>query len=118
MPRFEVGMMWNARGWVNTPDTVHFMALPIAMKFPIELEKDVELELGLGGEPEFTLFGADPHKYFMMGVFGTVGISVDFKAFVFDFDLRYNVGLDDVSSFYPGSRSRDVQVLAGLLWHF
>lgn len=118
LPRFELDVMWNARGWVNTQDTVNYLAFPFLIKFPVEIDKGVDFEAGLGVEPELIIFGADPHRSIMMGVLASVGVSVDFAAFTFDFDLRYNIGTSSVSDAFSGSKNRDLQPVAGLLWHF
>lgn len=118
LPRFELDMMWNCRAWVNSENTLNTVAFPILVKLPLEVDRGVDFEIGVGGHPELTLFGADPHNSFMMGVLGSAGVSIDFVSWVFEFEARYNVGIDSVSSFYPGASNRDLQILAGVLWHF
>lgn len=118
VPRIEVGFLWNARGWVNTAETVNYLALPVLLKLPLEVDKDIDFEIGAGVEPEVIIFGVDPHRNTMMGILGSVGLSVDFTTFVFDFEIRYNVGTSPVSDFYSGAKNRDLQPIAGVLWHF
>lgn len=118
VPRFELDIMWNARGWVNTENTVNFAAFPFLMKFPMTVNKNTEFEIGPGIEPELTMFGADPHNYSMIGVLGAAGFSIDYIDYVVDLELRYNYGLRSVSDAYSGSKNRDLQLMAGVLWHF
>lgn len=118
LPRFEFDIMWNSRGWVNSEDTVNSLAFPIMGKIPVEIDKGIDFEIGVGYQFEAVLGGADPHKGAMQGVLGSIGISVDFKELIFDFDLRYNYGLDAVSESINGAHNRDLQPVGGLLWHF
>ncbi len=118
LARFELDIMWNSRGWVNTQDTLNNLAFPFLIKFPVELEKGVDFEAGAGVEPEIVMVGANPHTNTMMGVLASVGLSVDFTTFVFDFEIRYNFGVSSVSDNYSGSHNRDLQPIAGVLWHF
>jgi hypothetical protein len=118
LPRFELGIQWNARGWVNTENTVNFAAFPFLVKFPLMIEKGLEFEIGPGIQPELTLFGADPHNYSMIGILGAAGLSIDYKQYVIDMELRYDYGLRSVSDAFSGSKNRDFQMVAGVLWHF
>ena len=118
LPRFEIDCLWNARGWVNTQDTLNSIAFPVLMKIPVELDKGLDFEVGAGVMPELVVVGANPHTNTMLGVLASIGLSIDFTTFVFDFDLRYNFGVSSVSDVFPGAHNRDLEPIAGLLWHF
>ena len=118
LPRFEIGVLWNTRGWVNTSDTLHSLAMPVLAKLPWEIDKDLDIEFGVGWEADHPVFGAEPYNQFMFGLLGSIGISADFEDWLFEFDVRYLVGFDNVSDQFNGARPRDFQALAGVKWRF
>lgn len=118
VPRFEVNPGWNIRGWVNSADSVHSLSFPVLMKLPLEVDEGVDLEFGLGVQNDIVLGGADPHKSFLFGIVGSLGVSLDLLSHVFEFEIRYNVGTEDVSDKINGARHRDYQAMGGLMWHF
>lgn len=117
-PRFEADFFWNARGGLNTSDTYHSLSVPVLVKLPLELEKYVDLEGGVGFQTDQIMFGADPHRTWMFGVLASVGLSVDFKEFLFEIEARYNVGMQNITQDINGASPRDFQLLGGMLWRF
>lgn len=118
LPRIEFDLFWNVRGGLNTGESLYAISLPVSVKFPIDLGNSVDLELGGGAQPDLVAFEPGPHRQWLYGAFGTAGISVDYTDFVFDFEIRYNVGIKNLAEEIVGGRPIDLQILGGILWIF
>ena len=118
VPRFEFDFLLNTRGGINTRESLYSVAVPVILKFAAEGDKDVDFFAGPGIQPEFVLFGFEPHSGFIYGVLGTIGLSADLPPFVFEFELRYVVGISNIADSLNGARPRDFQMLGGIMWHF
>lgn len=118
LPRFEIDVLWNVRGGVNTSENLYAVAIPILAKIPWEVGVGTDLEFGVGYEPDFVMFGNMQHRRLLQGLLASVGLAVDIQDFVFSFAVRYNHGLDTLADEINGARPRDTQMIGGLLWHF
>lgn len=127
-PRFEIDLLWNTRGGINSGETYHSIALPALIKLPIEIsfEKDenehflsaADLEFGIGYQPDFVFPSTRPHRSLMNGILATAGINIDFRQYILNFEFRYNIGLETIADSINGARPRDAQILLGMFWKF
>jgi hypothetical protein len=117
-PRVEFDVLWNARGWINTADTVNSLSLPVMLKLPWEIDKGMDIEFMGGFQPDHVIFGADPHNEWLYGVLAGIGLTVDFTKYLFNFELRYDWGTSNVSDQLNGARNRDFMMIGGIAWHF
>jgi hypothetical protein len=118
IPRFEVDFFWLTRGGINTTESMYGGAFPVLLKFAIPLETTTDLELGSGIEPDFIFSGPLPYRNTYIGWLFQFGLTVDFTSAVFEFEVRYNVGIKNFAPTINGAYPRDVQTLLGWLWHF
>jgi hypothetical protein len=119
VPRFEVDFFLNSRGGLNSTDSYWSFSIPAILKFAAEGgDKDMDFFAGAGIQSDFVFYGPAPYSSYLYGAVGTLGLSVDIRPFVFEFEMRYNVGFANVADSINGARPRDFQMLVGWLWHF
>ncbi|MEW6056919.1 MAG: hypothetical protein AB1540_09925 [Bdellovibrionota bacterium] len=117
VPRFEVGLMWIIRGGVNTPKNYDSIAIPLLLKLPLEVEKSLDVEVGIGYQPELIVSGPGDPRTASSSIVASAGLAAILASDHFlDFEVRYLHGLNNISDDFNGASPREFQILGGLAW--
>lgn len=117
LPRIEVDLFGNARGGLYYGSWVYSLAVPVLLKFPVEIEEGADFVMGLGFQSDFTIGGLANLRPTLVAPLASVGATVDLYPVTIEFDVRYLYGIRNYSRSIHGGKPQDLQFLFGAFWH-